>query len=751
MNVRIIHILLLLVLFNTTGMVSGQYRTNDKALKYYKDGNLYELMRFSKEMDPDEISFQFKIYGKASMEYGFYEKAWKFYQKTALLDAGIFNEKDVLNYYYCLLKCGQEKSILKDSLFNDVLVSSRWVEHVVKVAKSREYYRELKLEGLKNKELEASGLLPQYGITFYDDYLFFAFDKNADQYSDAKLKENLITNLRWKEKTNIGRVRLNSSGGIGLEGTSIQRMPVRRRVVTLYKAQKSKDEFFTVVPGNGEPEMIQIKGDRYPQFPYNSRQYACAMPYLDEQKSRLYFCSTMPGGLGSWDIYYTDFDGLRWGEPINAGDQINTPYDELFPSVKDSLLFFSSDGREGLGGFDNYVYIRNKGETVNFFPVNTIMDDMSFQIAGTEPFRGVGIQNKKAFYFASSKNLCEILKETIDSIGSERSTLPNKMIKTKKKESAVLPITVNENTAKTSLQVSRQLLDIEQPEPVFTAKTSMKKQEEVKRSSSPISVVSNDEIALMHQPIEPEHQPVLEEEIILPPKDKAPLFLNAPVAAVKSTDANPDRMGEIYFDVNSPVIKSSNYDNLNQIVAKILEQDIKNIVVWGHADRSGSRRGNDYLSFLRAIGVVEYLKNKLGDESGNRIFTVASGEKYARGFDNQESSDRKVVVYNGEVEFPYRLIFAYKAGANETLESIARLFNNDLIKMKEMNAISYMPEDRNILVGIRGVHVVKTGETLYRIAVNYNCDLNTLRKINLKDDPKVVLGEKLFIPLAINE
>ena len=45
---------------------------------------------------------------------------------------------------------------------------------------------------------------------------------------------------------------------------------------------------------------------------------------------RLYFTSDKPGGLGGHDIYYSDWDSEKekWGEAVNVGNVLNTPYSE---------------------------------------------------------------------------------------------------------------------------------------------------------------------------------------------------------------------------------------------------------------------------------------------------------------------------------------------------------------------------------------------------------------------------------------
>lgn len=71
----------------------------------------------------------------------------------------------------------------------------------------------------------------------------------------------------------------------------------------------------------------------------------------------LIFSSNRDGGYGGLDIWmiYKYESGL-WGEPINLGPEINSPFDEDFPtlSLDGSTLYFSSDGHPGMGSFDLY-------------------------------------------------------------------------------------------------------------------------------------------------------------------------------------------------------------------------------------------------------------------------------------------------------------------------------------------------------------------------------------------------------------
>jgi len=138
------------------------------------------------------------------------------------------------------------------------------------------------------------------------------------------------------------------------------------------------------------------------ELPFNSNEYSCVHPSLSADGRRLYFASDMPGGLGSYDIYYSERqeDG-SWGSPINAGNIVNTPKTELFPFIHPSgTLFFSSSGHEfNLGGYDIYYYDQDENgdeSVVNMdAPYNTPFDDLGF-IIDDELKRGFFTSNRQS-------------------------------------------------------------------------------------------------------------------------------------------------------------------------------------------------------------------------------------------------------------------------------------------------------------------------------------------------------------------
>jgi peptidoglycan-associated lipoprotein len=80
-----------------------------------------------------------------------------------------------------------------------------------------------------------------------------------------------------------------------------------------------------------------------------------AHPAITPDGLTLYFVSDVKGGYGGKDIYFVTRDkpGATWSKPQNAGSDINTSGDEVFPYVRtDGTLYFSSDGHIGIGGLD---------------------------------------------------------------------------------------------------------------------------------------------------------------------------------------------------------------------------------------------------------------------------------------------------------------------------------------------------------------------------------------------------------------
>lgn len=111
-------------------------------------------------------------------------------------------------------------------------------------------------------------------------------------------------------------------------------------------------------------------------FPLNSRDYSCMHPYFDERTSTLYFSSDVGTDSTGFDIYKVSFNKGVFGKPeIIPG--FNSASDELFPSMHNETLYFTSNRPGGKGGLDLYTWDFAGNLNVLNEPFNSNFDDFS--------------------------------------------------------------------------------------------------------------------------------------------------------------------------------------------------------------------------------------------------------------------------------------------------------------------------------------------------------------------------------------
>lgn len=114
-----------------------------------------------------------------------------------------------------------------------------------------------------------------------------------------------------------------------------------------------------------------------------------SQPNVSADGNTLYFVSNRPGGVGQLDLWAVDIhEDDQYGTPYNLGEEINTIEDELSPFMHFDMqtLYFSSNGRPGMGNTDVFVSRKNEGghwsEPENLgYPINSSRADNSFFVA----------------------------------------------------------------------------------------------------------------------------------------------------------------------------------------------------------------------------------------------------------------------------------------------------------------------------------------------------------------------------------
>jgi hypothetical protein len=115
-------------------------------------------------------------------------------------------------------------------------------------------------------------------------------------------------------------------------------------------------------------------------FPYNAIGISNIDPYLSNDGKTLHFASNRPGGVGGFDLYVSTLENGKWSEPKNVGPSINTLGDEISPVKYGEKFYFSSNWHLGLGGFDIFSLEKEGVRAVE--GVNSFGDDYLPKLTG---------------------------------------------------------------------------------------------------------------------------------------------------------------------------------------------------------------------------------------------------------------------------------------------------------------------------------------------------------------------------------
>ena len=150
----------------------------------------------------------------------------------------------------------------------------------------------------------------------------------------------------------------------------------------LYQVKMSRGDW-------SEPVKLELLGD----------SLVAAHPSLSMDGDTLYFVSDKPGGYGGKDIWMSTRNGASFSAPVNLGPKINTPGDEVFPTIHEGELYFSSNYHMGMGGLDIFKATRDEqGEwrIQNMkAPVNSSGDDFGMAFIEGEEVSGMFASNRK--------------------------------------------------------------------------------------------------------------------------------------------------------------------------------------------------------------------------------------------------------------------------------------------------------------------------------------------------------------------
>ena len=374
--------------------------TTKTALKDFNNAEYFDAAnKFEKSLKDGDAKNSFLLAESLRKSNRLWQ-AGDFYSNA--INYGIKNE---IAYYYLVLSLkANNKYDEADSVISNYLVNAK-DQSVIKLINKESiyinnlrnypdtsYYRVKNLTAINTKYAE-------YSPSFSNDKLFFVSNRksekiykgtgtpftdlyevktrgaNVDINSLKKLEDNIN-----QEKVNEGSITFSSDGTYMIYAKGNNGKSSGRNNVDLYWSRFRRG-------GWTNPRLLNV----------NTSRSWDSTPYLSKDGKTLYFASNRSKGYGGTDIYKANVNRRgRWINIQNLGPEINTPGNELFPSVtEDGRLYFSSDNHEGFGGLDIFVASRRGGKiTIKNpgKPLNSSGDD--FGVDPYNPTRGFFTSNR---------------------------------------------------------------------------------------------------------------------------------------------------------------------------------------------------------------------------------------------------------------------------------------------------------------------------------------------------------------------
>jgi len=519
------------------------------------------------------------------------------------------NEELASEYYYryaqTLQHTGDEA---KSKQYYDVFVSK--AGNASQISRFRKNESELKKQIQANSgrygellNLPINTPYADYGSFVHDDILYFTSARDTGSLAKKvhTWTGDAFTNLysyplpaNGKEKQKVQRLKgdvksmLNESTAVITKDGQTMYFTRNNILNNNRRYDSSKSTRLKIY----RAKLVDGKWKNVEELPFNGDSFNTAHPVLSKDEKLLYFASDRPGGFGSSDLWRIAIhDNGTFGGPENLGPEINTEARETFPFITENdELYFSSDGRVGLGGLDVYA-VKTKsdgsfGEIQNIgAPVNSKADDFAYYI---NPSTGQGFfssnreggnGNDDIYSFTEQRSLqlqCvqNLIVTVID--GKTRNVISD------------AGLTLYDAVYKDQNSKSMYNDGVYQFNRDFDCSTSYR----IKASKEGYQTAETE--AYLSGKTGTTHVTVVLEPVKTPVKTGDDLF--------KVLNLNP-----IYFDLDKHNVRPDAAIELAKVLAVLEEYPTMKIDIRSHTDSRASHKYNDQLSDRRAKSTREWL------------------------------------------------------------------------------------------------------------------------------------------------
>ena len=421
-----------------------------------------------------------------------------------------------------------------------------------------------------------------------------------DVYSSELINQEWSRARRLDEKI-TGKTNTTNVAVVGLS-------PDKQKLY-LYKGKSRGGDLYVSTIKNGnwtKPKALSKFNSKY-------RETSLC---ISSDESTLYFISnSTKSGYGGTDIYISRKNSNgKWEKPENAGNVLNTFFDELGVSLgaNDSVLYFSSKGHNSMGGYDVFQSSLSSvglwSRPINMgYPVNTPNDDVFYSVLPDQKtayyssnresgFGGMDIY--KLIFLGSEKDMNS--SEVLDLLAGARKPYDNIYFMPVKKLRVDTTILmrgfINDSENQKPVIAKIEVIDRDNSRVIATAISDSTGNYSVKLPETKIYGVEI--IAkgyLLYLDMVDLSQKTYDEVVV-----KNFLLERVEVGAKVI-------LKNIYFEFGKSNLKPESYTSLDNVVKLLQSNETIRIEISGHTDNVGSLSSNTRLSTARAKAVVDYL------------------------------------------------------------------------------------------------------------------------------------------------
>jgi len=314
-----------------------------------------------------------------------------------------------------------------------------------------------------------------------------------------------------------------------------------------------------------------------------------SQPSISPDGRTLYFTSNRRGGKGKKDLWKSirRADG-SWQKPVNLGDSINTPGEEMAPFIHmdNQTLYFSSDGRIGMGGQDLYKS-RLTGDNqwsqpVNLgYPINTHHDEFGLI---------VNASGNTAFYASTRKQ------------ANDKDIFAFKLhTKARPVPSSYMRGRVFDKNNRNPLRAKFELIGLDSGQVIMEAWSDSLSGEFL------VSIPTNNNYLLN---VSKKHYLFYSDHFTLKGihQIEEPFEKDVPLKPVEAGEVMVLR--NVFFETDSFRLKRESRHELDKLHRFLSENPSVRIEISGHTDSIGTQQYNQQLSHKRARSVYRYLVEK---------------------------------------------------------------------------------------------------------------------------------------------